>query len=366
MRGAVVRIVTPVGSGSGFVVDARQDLIVTNEHVVEGYSSVEVAFDDGVKIPGHVIGHYATADVALIRITATRSLLALSFADEADQREQVIALGFPRAYTIGNAMTMTVGFVSAFRTYDGVLYIQTDAAINPGNSGGPLLNLDGEVVGMNTAKVLDAEGLGFAIRFDSLLPVVEYLRAGTDRTVTPTATPVASPAPSAELRWGPVDGEIEHNSTGDFIDSYDADDVWLTDGIIEATFFNPYDSAVGAWDHGFIFREFEEAFYVVFITDYGYYYHYLRMSTDQVDDEPLASAYISEANTGAGESNHIRIVVDGAQGELYVSGAHVASLHLGGLTGYGWVSAVATYFTDSGVDGYSTEFGGFTIWRLTK
>ena len=363
----MVRIVTPVGSGSGFVIDSRQGLIVTNEHVIEGYSSVEVVFEDGVRVPGRVIGHYVTADVALVQISPTRRLLALSFAHEADQGEQVIALGFPRAYSIGEAMTMTVGHVSAFRNYDGVLYIQTDAAINPGNSGGPLLNLDGEVVGMNTSILRDSEGIGFAIRFDSLFSVVEYLRAGTAgtaETATPTATPAAGPTPSAELRWGPEDGKIEHNPTSGFIDEYEARDVWLTNGIIEATFFNPYTSAVGAWNQGFIFRQFDDAFHVVFIAEDGYFYHYLRTAADQESDPPLASAYVSAVNTSEGGSNHIRVVVDDAEGQLYVNGVRAASLDLGGLTDYGWVSAIASYFTDAGVAGYSTEFRGFTIWRL--
>ena len=230
VRGAVVRIVTPVGSGSGFVVDSRQGLIVTNEHVIEGYSSVEVVFADGVRVPGRVFGHYATADVALVQIAPMRRLLALTFANDADQGEQVIALGFPRAYTIGEAMTMTVGFVSAFRNYGGVLYVQTDAAINPGNSGGPLLNLDGEVVGMNTAKIRDAEGIGFAIRYDSLFPVVEYLR--TAPTVTPasaTATPTAIPTsvPATIGSYGPVDGSIEHGTDDGQINGF-----WTGRGLV--------------------------------------------------------------------------------------------------------------------------------------
>ena len=344
VRGAVVRIVTPAGSGSGFVIDAR-GLIVTNEHVIEGYSSVEVVFADGVRIQGHVVGHYSTADVALVQISPPRRLLALAFAIDADQGEQVIALGFPRAYTIGEAMTMTVGFVSAFRNYGGVQYVQTDAAINPGNSGGPLLNLDGEVVGMNTSVLRDAEGIGFAIRFDSLISVVEYLRAAP-AGVTATATATATPIPSTIHEFGPISGAIR-NEDADVISEFETD-VWASNARVSIRFFNP---AVEEWSYGILFRNSAtNTFYTLLIYDsddegerYGYWELFLRQGS--IDDSvSVAFDYSPHIDINSGGGNEITLMYVGAQGFLEINGSEVATLDLSGLTSKGGVSAIAGYF----------------------
>jgi 2-alkenal reductase len=164
----------PKGSGSGVIV-SPQGYIITNNHVVEGYESLEVIFADGTTVPAEMIGMDAVTDLAVIKVAVTVPAVAdLGDSDQLQIGEAVIAIGSP----LGDFKnTVTYGVISALGrtldTDDGTSYekmIQTDAAINEGNSGGPLVNLAGQVVGINTAIVRGngttnavAEGLGFSI-----------------------------------------------------------------------------------------------------------------------------------------------------------------------------------------------------------
>jgi Do/DeqQ family serine protease len=160
------------GVGSGFITTADGQ-IITNAHVVDGADRVQVTLKDGRSFEGRVVGADPVTDVAVINIDA-RDLPTVSVSDS-DQLlpgEWVVAIGNP----LGLDSTVTAGIVSATgRTSrevgvpdKRVDFIQTDAAINPGNSGGPLLNLRGEVVGVNTAIIQGAQGLGFAIPINTV------------------------------------------------------------------------------------------------------------------------------------------------------------------------------------------------------
>ena len=165
----VVRIVTSAGSGSGFVLDAERGLIFTNAHVTLGPSDKEhyVHFADGSVRVGKVVQYHYRPDMALLKVPVdvSKPLTALPLATSAEVGESVVALGFPWN---SRELTVTTGVVSAFKVRNEVAVVQTDSALNPGNSGGPLLNLRGEVVGMATSKLAEAEGVGFAIRYDVL------------------------------------------------------------------------------------------------------------------------------------------------------------------------------------------------------
>ena len=168
-KAGVVRITTSAGSGSGFVVNAEQGLIFTNAHVTLGPSNKEhyVHFADGSVRVGKVVQYDYQTDMALLRVPLDEAspLTALPLASSAEVGEPVVALGFPLN---SRELTVTTGVVSAFQVRNNVEVVQTDSALNPGNSGGPLLNLRGEVVGMNTAKRQEAEGVGYAVRYDVL------------------------------------------------------------------------------------------------------------------------------------------------------------------------------------------------------
>jgi len=183
-----------IGQGSGFVID-EEGHIITNYHVVEGATDIEVAFSNGMRFTGEVIGTDLDSDLAVIRVEMAGSEISpLALGDSIDVRvgESVIAIGNP----YGLSGTMTVGIISArgrlldsmraapsggfFTSAD---LIQTDAAINPGNSGGPLLNYSGEVIGINRAirtengesGLLSNSGIGFAVPIDIVKRVVPYL-----------------------------------------------------------------------------------------------------------------------------------------------------------------------------------------------
>ncbi len=150
--------------GSGFIVDPK-GLIVTNNHVVEKADEIRVKLKSGDEFAAEIIGTDAKTDLALLKIDAGKDLpsLTLGDSDSIEIGEWVIAFGSP----FGLEQTVTAGIVSAkgrvigAGPYDD--FIQTDASINPGNSGGPLLNTDGEVIGINTAIIASGQGIGFAI-----------------------------------------------------------------------------------------------------------------------------------------------------------------------------------------------------------
>jgi S1-C subfamily serine protease len=178
-----VTLQTGEGIGSGFVYD-DQGRIVTNYHVVDGATSIQVTFIDGTQLPAKLLGTDPYSDMAVIQVNAPKSLLhPVRFGNSSDLLvgTYVVAIGNP----FGLANTMTLGIVSATgRTaqapgnYVIVDVIQTDAAINPGNSGGPLLDLKGEVVGMNSyiqSNTGGFTGIGFAIPSDTIDREVESL-----------------------------------------------------------------------------------------------------------------------------------------------------------------------------------------------
>ncbi len=170
------------GLGSGVIVDAERGLILTNNHVIERADEILVTLHDGRRFDAEVIGADRETDVALIRIDA-EDLHALPYADSDDLRvgDFVVAIGNP----FGLGQTVTSGIVSALgRSGLGIEgfedFIQTDASINPGNSGGPLVNLRGELIGINTAILARGGGnigIGFAIPINMARLVQEHLMA---------------------------------------------------------------------------------------------------------------------------------------------------------------------------------------------
>ncbi len=170
---------TEQGLGSGFIV-SEDGQILTNAHVVDGADTVLVTLKDGRTFEGQVVGTDPFTDVAVIDIEAEGlPTVALSDSDQLQPGEWAIAIGNP----LGLDSTVTVGIVSATGRSSGqvgvadkrVNFIQTDAAINPGNSGGPLLNERGEVIGMNTAIIQNAQGIGFAIPINSVDRIANQL-----------------------------------------------------------------------------------------------------------------------------------------------------------------------------------------------
>ena len=168
--------------GTGFVI-SPDGYILTNNHVIEDVDKIEVHFADGAKLDAKVVGRDPRTDVALIHVESPKPLPALALGDSEKVRpgDWVVAIGNP----FGLEHTVTAGIVSArhreinadpdARRFDD--FIQTDAAINPGNSGGPLINLSGEVIGINTAINPRANTIGFAVPINIAKDVLPQLRA---------------------------------------------------------------------------------------------------------------------------------------------------------------------------------------------
>ncbi len=167
------------GLGSGVIVDPS-GVIITNEHVIRGASEIHVVLADGRQLDAEVTAADADNDLAVLKVTTKAPLPAAKLGTSADLMigETAIAIGSP----LGLKKTVTVGVVSALgrslrandRTYND--FIQTDASINPGNSGGPLLNIDGEVIGINSAVLNGAQNIGFAIPADKVRRIVNELK----------------------------------------------------------------------------------------------------------------------------------------------------------------------------------------------
>ena len=166
--------------GSGVIVDAAEGYVLTNNHVIQGADDISVTLQDGRSLEGEVVGTDPDTDLAVIRIPAER-LRALQLADSSDLRvgDFVVAVGNP----FGLGQTVTSGIVSAlgragFRGLEFQNFIQTDASINPGNSGGALINLRGELVGINSAIFTPSGGnvgIGFAIPSSMAAYVMDQL-----------------------------------------------------------------------------------------------------------------------------------------------------------------------------------------------
>lgn len=165
------------GLGSGFIIN-REGYIVTNNHVIQKAKDITVILYNKEQYPAKVVGADAKTDIALIKIDAKKDLpiAPLGDSDKLMEGESVIAIGNP----FGLSETVTTGIVSAkgrvigAGPYDD--FIQTDASINPGNSGGPLINFHGEVVGINTAIVAAAQGIGFAVPINISKEIILQLK----------------------------------------------------------------------------------------------------------------------------------------------------------------------------------------------
>jgi S1-C subfamily serine protease len=197
------------GAGTGVVI-GEEGFVLTNWHVIGGANVVRVTLHDGSEHEADLIGSFPDDDIALVQIRNEVTLTAAELGSSAAAQvgDDVVAIG--NALNLGGPPSVTEGIISATDriiqtpeiTMEGL--IQTDAAINPGNSGGPLLNAQGQVIGINTAIISDAQNIGFAIPIDPIKPLIEELKLGRG-TITPDSaflgviTESVSDVPQAEL-----------------------------------------------------------------------------------------------------------------------------------------------------------------------
>lgn len=184
------------GSGVIYKVDGDTAYVVTNNHVVEGQSGLEVVLSDGTKVTGELVGTDAYTDLAVIKIASDKVETVATFGDSSALKvgEPAIAIGSPLGSDYANSVTQ--GIISSLNRQVtsqndsgetvSINAIQTDAAINPGNSGGPLINVDGQVVGINSSKIastsestssVSVEGMGFAIPSNDVVEIINQLES---------------------------------------------------------------------------------------------------------------------------------------------------------------------------------------------
>lgn len=170
---SVVTIKTDVGQGTGFII-TDEGYLVTNAHVLLGRREVYAITYDQKRIQAEFMGYDSTLDVALLKIPGEYNSLELGNSDKLQIGEEVIAIGNP----LGLQFSVSKGIVSGVHR-EGInklpIYIQTDAALNPGNSGGPLINKQGEVIGINNFKLGESESLGFALESNSLREAINNI-----------------------------------------------------------------------------------------------------------------------------------------------------------------------------------------------
>ena len=165
--------------GSGVIIDGKRGLILTNEHVIAKSGTISVVLKDELEFEAQVVGADPDSDLSVLRIVSKEPLPAIEMGNSDDLMigETVIAIGNP----FGFSHTVTTGVISAYnrsiRTEDRVYhdFIQIDASINPGNSGGPLLNINGELIGINTFIYAKAQGIGFAIPINKAKRIISDL-----------------------------------------------------------------------------------------------------------------------------------------------------------------------------------------------
>lgn len=178
------------GSGAIYQVDGDKILIITNNHVIDGAQTIKVTFANGEQLDATLLGKDSFTDLAVLEVTADFSVVPFSIGDSSLVKvgENALAIGSPLGLEFQGSVTMGIisgkdRVVPVDLNGDGIddwdsIVLQTDAAINPGNSGGPLINMNGELIGITSMKIADSsvEGMGFAIPINEVVPIIQQLK----------------------------------------------------------------------------------------------------------------------------------------------------------------------------------------------
>ena len=222
----------------------------------------------------------------------------------------------------------------------------------------------------NHVRVIAVGETGFLFfngEFEAELDLSGVTRSGESQLLISSTTGTSATRYSGftvrpiQRAYGPRSASIKHNPGDGFIDDHETN-ISLTDGIIEARFFNPYGSGQGYWSSGFLLRDNgDDKFHVVIVLGEGRWIHRLR-SGDTATEQRLADHYSHLISTTSSDSNYFRVIILGDEGWLFINGNYVDKLDLSGWQQRGSVSAIGSYFADDGLAGYSTRFENFTIW----
>ena len=288
MEPSLVQITTPTGTGSGFIVD-KDGGVITNAHVVDYHTWVTVRMVSGSEYRGRVVGKDETIDLAYIKLSATGAFTPVSMGDSDSLQvgADVIAIGFPLGDILQGDPTVTRGILSAKRGD----HLQTDAPLNPGNSGGPLIDSDGNVVGVNTSRIEESggrniEGIGFAIPINVVKERLDSLASGGS-VLQPTPAP--TPVPTTTTPRVTTSGRYDN---GEFAYSIDLASGWsLEDDSDGSPFIRAPNKKGGFYIWGFdlpsstSLREFAEFFRDSLAEDAEDWELFEILSFDRVQDQ---------------------------------------------------------------------------------
>lgn len=242
VKDQLLRIFPIEGVGSGVVID-KKGFILTNNHVIEKANKLKVTTTDGNVYEGSVVGTDKQTDLAIIKIDSKDALSSAYLGDSGQLKigQIVIAIGNP--FGLDGGPSVTAGIISSLtrrlQFENGIMeLIQTDAAINPGNSGGPLINTKGEVIGINTAKMPFAQGIGFAVPINVAKTIISDLIENGRVTNRPWLG-ISAIKISRELAYsyrlpsveGSLIAEIQVNSPAHYADLRKGDIIQSIDGI---------------------------------------------------------------------------------------------------------------------------------------
>ena len=208
VRSSVVLIETDAGRGSGVLISS-DGYILTNWHVVEGYSSIQVRINDRITRTGNVVGYDDSLDLAVVKVSGSDYQYLELDAHRPKPGEDVIIIGYPFSYTLSGQASVTTGVVSGFERINGTERVQTDAAINPGNSGGAVISSTGAYIGVPTWTLSESENIGFFTGFFNVGDDITAIRAG--QRIAPLATPI--PTPTSTSKSTPTPSGSHSNQT---------------------------------------------------------------------------------------------------------------------------------------------------------
>ena len=362
-KNGVVRIEAfPNASGSGFVI-GTEGYILTNAHVVRSGGQLRVRLEDDHSFLPRLVFHDAVRDIALLKIDSFKKLPTLTFATQARDGEGVFALGYPVGLL--NKMTTKTGIVCAQGRLGPATWIQTDAAINPGDSGGPLLNMRGEVIGMNTCRwrgtytnPVSFQGMNYAISYETLSS--QFNQMILDEVIS-SSSRLDPPSRNA---LGPTNGLLSCNpNESAFLNSR----VDTSNFVVEGSLVTPTNAENNGWRAGVTFggrflpwQLLPSLSHAIYIYDSGVWVHSSK-SERGTEYGINAGSQSTSIKTGPWAINHLRVLVSGDTGWLFINGDYAAKLDINGRAMPGQIAIFAA--TDQGTT--PTRFFNFRVRPLS-
>ena len=365
------------GSGVIFRTEGTNAYVVTNQHVVGYDTNVRVTLSGRDTVDGYVSGADAVQDLAVVRIPC-QNCISAPFGDSMPLKvgDTVVAIGYPLDHIQPSAtlprppkvpdrdhspVTATQGIVSAFR-YDELgtrELVQTDASINPGNSGGPLFNLNGEIVGINTFKIYQADNLGYAVLETTVQNRLPALLSGN------LPRPQRDPRVQLIEIFGPLDGHLHHEPDNESFQRFNAN-ISRQNVVTRAWVQNPY-SGDQPFSYGFRLRmAVEEPHLIFYVHSNGYWAITKRTGGDT---EVIASATAPNLRTADDHWNYISALAVGDEALFFLNGQWLTTddgrdrFSLGTDTGAGDAALINGYIVGTERAGAITHFSGFTVWE---